>query len=321
MQIDRVVFTAAGNVSLEPRQIANEPGPGEVLVQLLYSTISPGTELAFLHAMPNSPNKFPLETGYSASGRVICAAADTPYRPDDAVVALAPHGTAAMLEQKWCAPVPEGVDPREASAFRLASIALQGVRKAELQLGQSVLVIGLGIIGNLAGQLARAGGATRVGGVDPVEWRRELASSSGFHTVAADTNTLPEDRTWDVVIEATGVPSVVNEAFRCARRMGRVILLGTSRGVTEQVDFCNAVHRRGLTVLGAHDSVRGMTEDVGHLWTHPSDHRTVLDLLADARLSMTPLISDTVPGREAPAAYDRLTRGDERLMTIAFDWT
>ena len=212
--------------------------------------------------------------------------------------------------------------------FRLISIALQGVRKAQLQLGHSVAVLGQGIIGNLAGQIARQAGATCVVGIDPVAWRRELALQCGMDAAldpaspsfADSWGELTEKRGFDAVFEASGVPDAVNEALALAARLGRVVLLGSTRGVTERVNFYRDVHKKGLTIIGAHESARAVGEDIGGYCTHRTDGRTALLLLAARRLTVQPLLSLELAASEGPAAYALLRSKQERLMTIALDW-
>ena len=320
MKAQRVVFRDKGKVELEAFEAAS-PSAGQVQVRLLYSVISPGTELAFLHMMPNAVTEFPTYAGYSASGRITAVGPDTDDCREGQLVAVpAGHGSHAVLDGAACWSVPEGLDPRDAAAFRLVSIALQGVRKAEIRPGQSVAVLGLGIIGNLAGQLVREAGATRVVGIDPVAWRRALAESCGFDTVCEGPEALGDAAT-DVVIEATGAPEAVNTAFGLAARLGRVILLGSTRGTTKEVNFCRDVHKKGLTVIGAHDSMRAAVEDQGALFTHRSDGRTALSMLAAGRVRVGPLLSDTVGPDQVVEAYARLGGRQEPLMTIAIRWS
>src|SRR5439155_3661772 len=114
-----------------------------------------------------------------------------------------------------CCKVPEALPSHEAVYANLISIALQGVRKARLELGEAVLVVGLGLIGNLALQLARLQGGFPALGVDLDEGRREIAMACGaddcFDPTDAETTAALERATEGrgpaVVIEATGSPA------------------------------------------------------------------------------------------------------------------
>lgn len=320
MNPHRIIAPARGQINVAPFDLP-AVGPGQVLVETHYSAISPGTELAFLHNKPNTTGHYPFYPGYSACGQVLeKGEAVTSLQVGQRVVCKIPHASHFVVEAAHCLPIPETVAEVEASVYRLASIALQGVRKAQLQLGWEVAVVGLGPIGNLAGQLCRAAGATHVEGIDPVGWRRELALQCGFDAVATSTDETSRPAGFEAVIEATGVPQAIPPAFQLARSLGHVVLLASTRGETEQVNFYRDVHKKGLTVIGAHDSVRPAADDHLFYRTQHADDATVLKLLAGRRIQTGPLVSDIVPAGEAARAYERLARREEALMLIVFKW-
>lgn len=347
MPARRVTFPSKGMVAMESFDLP-APRAGEVRVKIEYSMLSPGTELAWLHAAPGTSGNFPQFTGYSSSGRVGEVGGDvTRFRPGDRVALETLHASSAVIsaDAESLLSLPEQLDALDAATFRIVTIALQGVRKSSIQLGDSVLVLGLGIIGNLAGQIARAAGATCVVGVDPVGWRAELARRCGFDATAPSVDTVFADnpdatgvegalparvstddadrmrfKGFDAVIEASGVPEAVNHAFAAATRRGRVVLLGSTRGPTKEVDFYRDVHRKGLAVFGAHASIRSFGEDAGNFCSLRTDARTAIDLLASRRINARAIISDTVPAEQAPSAYTRLTDRSRQTMTLALKW-
>ncbi|MAE67986.1 MAG: hypothetical protein CMJ18_27345 [Phycisphaeraceae bacterium] len=327
MHARRVCFIEQGRVEIETVDVG-PPSAGEVLIEAICSVISPGTELANLHARPNTPCTFPMTSGYCLCGRVLEVGAGVDeFRKGQIVVSDVPHASLTTVPAEVCRAVPDGLAPSRAATYVLVAISLQGVRKAGVQLGDSLAVIGLGVIGNLAAQLCRAAGATLVTGVDPMSWRRALAQRCGADRTAAVAADVDRPRHpvrgegFDIVIEATGHPEPIVDALQLARRLGRVVLLGSTRGPTSKVNFYRDVHHKGLTVVGAHAWARTNVEDVGHLRTRESEQLTSLDLLAARRVDVDPLISDTMPANEAPRAFGRLSAADEPLMTIALDWT
>jgi 2-desacetyl-2-hydroxyethyl bacteriochlorophyllide A dehydrogenase len=326
MKPRRIVAVAKSTITLDVFELP-AVGPDQVLVETRYSAISPGTELAFLHKKPNTPGKYPYYPGYSASGRIVeKGQAVESTAIGQRVACPIPHASHFVVEARKCLPLPEWIDGPVAATYRLASIALQGVRKAQIQLGWEVAVLGLGPIGNLAGQLSRAAGATYVEGIDPIPWRRELALQCGFDAVTDSserTSRRPELDAgvgFDAVIEATGVPDAVPTAFWLAKRLGHVILLGSTRGNTQKVNFYRDVHKKGLTVIGAHDLIRPSVDDHLFYVSQRKDEETVLKLLGSGRIQTASLISDVVSPEEAAHAYDRLTKQEEELMLIAFKW-
>ncbi|UCD36744.1 MAG: zinc-binding alcohol dehydrogenase [Fidelibacterota bacterium] len=329
MQARQIFFPRKGEVEFEVVELP-EVGDDQVLVEALCSVISPGTELAWLHALPNTPGEFPIRIAYCSCGRVVQKGKEVrQFTVGQMVVYQALHATAQVMDRDKVIAVPEGVLPEEAAALPLVGIALQGIRKSQVTIGESVAVLGLGLIGNLAGQLAHICGAIYLVGIDPDPWRRELALSCGFDAAVASVEEaqrggdpqLEEAGLFEVVIEAAGVPEAVVQAFELASPFGRVILLGSIRGRTEQVDFYTTVHRKGLTVIGAHNARRPQQDEMFGVKTMRTDMRLAMSLLAGGRIKVGPMISDRVSAEEASKAYQRLWSRREKLVTIALDWS
>jgi len=296
------------------------PEPGQVLVESLYTAISPGTELAWLHNMPNTSDKYPYYPGYSGCCRIIGKADNVNFEVGQVVVCKASHSSHQIINANLCIELPQNVSQSVASAYRLASIALQGVRKAQIQLGDDVCVVGLGPIGNLAAQLSKVAGAGYIEGIDFVDWRRKLALECGLDAVSATSEDSGSKSGYDIVIEATGAPKAILSAFKLAKKFGKVILLGSTRGNTDDVNFYKDVHVKGLTIIGAHEGCRAPNDNFGYLHTHRNDEETVVKLLAQRRIRTDLLISETIVVEDAALAYKRLTNRDEKLMLIAFKW-
>ena len=315
-----VVWPAAGQVEIEERQLA-APGVGEVLLQAERTLISPGTERAFLLNLPNTSGNYPQRPGYNFAGRVLELGPQVEgLAAGQRVVAPAPHAAHALVRADQVCPVPEAVALEEAVFFNMGTIALQGVRRARVELGEGVAVIGQGLVGLLALQLARLQGGAPLIAVDPVESR--LAQSRQYGADLALTPQQARDLTPlpAVVIEATGAPEPINAAFQLAQAGGRVVLLASTRGET-QVNFYRDVHRKGLTVLGAHNNARPGRESHQGVWTWMDDCSCVLALLQLKRFAVAPLITHRVPAREAPRAYELLKQWDPGLLGVVLEWS
>lgn len=322
MKTTKIVAFAKGRVELVTEELGALRG-NQVLVQTLYSAISPGTEVAWLHHMANTPGKYPYYPGYSSCGKVLETGAGVEgIKPGDTVVCRAEHWSHYIADADKCTVVPPGISPLEASAYRMASIAMQGVRKADIEIGEDVAVLGLGAVGNLASQISRVAGAGCVCAFDPVDWRRELGGTLGIDKTLSDPAAEEHKNRYDVVVEATGVASAVNTALDMVRQFGRVILLGSSRGNTDNVNFYLNVHKKGATIVGAHDSARPKHIDdrFGHFRPHIADEQVVIKLMAAKRISLLPLISEVVDARDAQSIYDRLLGKKEKLMLAAFEF-
>ncbi|RLF02700.1 MAG: hypothetical protein DRK00_09695, partial [Thermoprotei archaeon] len=303
----RVVFKSPGEVCLEEYEVRG-PGEGEVLVETLYTVISPGTETAFLLGLPNTPRRYPMYPGYSNVGIVVSGQG---FSKGELVASPSPHASHVLVRPEDVVKVPDGVRPDHATFFNLISIALQGVRRAQLEIGESVVVLGLGVVGQLALQLSMLSGAMPVIGVDLYDYRcrvaRELGADYAVNPLREDVVKVVKSATGgrgaDVVIEATGNPEAIPLALRLAAEYGRVIILGSPRGATREVDFYTYVHRKGLMVIGAHNSLRPRVDSCKGWRTAREDWELALKLLSRGRINVGKLISARLSYREAARAY------------------
>ena len=187
------------------------------------------TTLAQVSAKLNDP----MPLGYSAAGVVLeCGAGVQEFKPGDRVAAAAPHGGIASVGRNLCASIPDNVSYEQASYTSIAAIGLEGVRLAQALLGESVLVIGLGLIGQICVCLLKAQGC-RVFGTDFDSSKLDLARALGADAVATGS---PLDAIQQFT-GGTGVDAVVitaatdsNEpiefAAEACRTRGRIVLVG-----------------------------------------------------------------------------------------------
>ncbi len=327
MQGQRAVVQQPRSVTLQPFEV-RDPQPGEVVIRTHASLISPGTERAFYLALPNTNASYPLYPGYSATGEVIAVGDGVAaLKPGDRVAAAGPHASHIVMPEAACVPVPENIPDAEATFFNLIAIAMQGVRKARIELGEAVAVVGLGPIGACAMQLARLSGALPVIAVDLDDTRLELARVLGADAVLhSDEHAVDRvrERTHgsgaSVVIEATGAASAILASFQMAAVRGRVILLGSARGETDHVNFYRDVHRKGLAVIGAHEITRPRHDSLPGWWTQHDEHVTALKLLSMQRMTVKPLISHHFNWQDFTRAYDLLAEWDASTTGIVIDW-
>ncbi|MDW8062158.1 MAG: zinc-binding alcohol dehydrogenase [Nitrososphaerota archaeon] len=322
-----VVFEDKGVVSLEEYEIGSLE-PGRLLVKTFYTLISPGTETAFLLGLPNTPSVYPQYPGYSNVGVVEDLAEDVElFKVGDIVVSPSRHASIVNPKAENTFKIPEGLDPIEAVFFYLSAIALQGVRKSEPEIGESAVVLGLGLIGQLAAQFLALSGATPIIGVDLYDYRVKVTESLSIDyglnplkiDVASEVYRVTDGRGASIVIESTGNPEAVNLAFKLAGRRGRVVLLGSTRGLST-VNFYSDVHRKGLIIIGAHNSIRPRTESSRWFWNLRDDVEVVFKLLSKKRLKVRELISSILDYRSAGEAYRLLIDSKDRVISIALDW-
>ncbi|MEE1816357.1 bi-domain-containing oxidoreductase [Streptomyces sp. SP18ES09] len=346
--------------------------PGGVLVRTAYSLISTGTELmkvseagmSMLGKARSRPDQVAkvmqsvATNGVPATYRKVMGKLDS-YTPlgyslcgvveqvgagiDDVkvgdLVACAGNEHALHAELNWVpknlyTPVPDGVAPRHAAFGTVGSIALQGVRQGEPQLGDVALVIGLGLIGQLVVQLLSASGAVVVG-VDPDPARCELAERLG----AAATGDPASPAVEAAVAELTGGHGVdqvylaagggsnqpVELAAHLSRDRGRVVDIGKCR-----LDLpWNAYYEKELDVRfsrsygpGRYDpeyELEGRDYPIGYVrWTERRNLACFLDLLARDRVDVDPLVSHVADFDDAVETYRSLKDGELKAVAVLF---
>lgn len=351
--------------------------PGGVLVRSLYSLISAGTELMKVNeaklsllgkarARPDQVRKVldsavqagPVGTykkvmnrldsytplGYSLAGVVTEVGRGAEEFSVGQLVACAGNEHALHAEMNWvplnlCVPVPEGVDASLAAFATVGAIAMHGVRRAEVQLGEVACVIGLGLIGQLAVQLLVAAGV-RVVGLDPVQERRTLAQESGAlacedpsgdglerieGVVGAETGGIGADHVFVVAGGDSNGPVVA--AARLARDRGRVIDIGKCRLDLPWNDY----YAKELDVRfsrsygpGRYDSryeLDGVDYPPGYVrWTERRNLGCFLDLISRNEISLDRLVSGVFPLDDAVDVYERLNAGELHGVGLLFQY-
>lgn len=325
-----IVFEAIGKAVLETFEVP-QPGAGEVLLENDYTVISAGTERANLMNLPNTSGGFPYHPGYCGIGRVIGVGEGVENaRIGDRVLAdSSGHRSHAIQKAAGLTVVnDERIESLDAAFVVIAAMGLQGVRKLRLEVGESAMVIGLGLLGMFATQCAAINGAIPVIVSDFDGKRRELALSLGAdHAFSPDEEDLPErirELTYgkgaDGIVEVTGAAVALQQALTYVAWGGRISLLGCTRIPDATIDFYQYVHRRGVSLIGAHNYVRPRVESHPGYWTTQDDYRALLALIAAKRLQVQPIISEIVSPERAPAVYTRLAEEKHPPLGIVFDW-
>jgi threonine dehydrogenase-like Zn-dependent dehydrogenase len=124
----------------------------------------------------------------------------------------------------------------------------------------------------------------------------------------------------DVVIEAVGTPQANVTALECAREGGRVVLLGSSRGLTRDLDVWRLAQQRNVEIVGAHISAMPDRDQSPLRWTYEQEGRLFLELLARGRLRVSDLVTWRARPEEANAVYEVLAEGGREHVGVAFAW-
>lgn len=260
----------------------------------------------------------PVKMGYSAAGIVVaCGSGVKEFRPGDRVASNGPHAEVVAVPRLLCAKVPDGV-PLDHGAFGiLGSIALHGVRLSGAGLGDTVLVVGLGLIGQLTVSLLRAAGA-RVLGMDLDASRCDLAVRMGAEwaspeITAEDLLRLTGGHGVDaaLITASTASNAPLNLSVAAVRKKARIVLVGVAGLELDRRPFyfkeCEFVVSCSYGP-GRYDpdyEERGRDYPLAYVrWTEQRNLGAVLDLMATGRLNVAPLVSHVFPLERAVEAYD-----------------
>lgn len=306
----------------------------EVLVKLDYDLISAGTEVANYLGLPNTETGdrgFPHYPGYTASGHVEAVGPEVEkFRAGDRVVVkTATHRSRVIVSEYSLYAVPEGFSQQEAAFAFLATFSLLGVRKLNLQLGEAVVVAGLGLLGQLAVAFAGNAGACPVIACDLSPERRELALLSGADYVLDPADSEFRSKIAEIVpggpkgvVEVTGHIQALQQALEYVAREGRISLLGCTRISDRTIDFYKYIHRKGVQLLGSHNSARPKSESRREGWTTFDDYTTFFNLIRHGRMKIDHLISETVSPENADQIFQRLAHSRQASsLGVLFDWT
>ncbi|HOY62986.1 MAG: 4-carboxy-2-hydroxymuconate-6-semialdehyde dehydrogenase [bacterium ADurb.Bin236] len=354
---------------------APEARPGCVLVRVSHSCISAGTEMSGLAATASEPlvkralrqpdkaakvlgmalregvgaarsfvsDRLSVDSpaGYSAAGVVVARGEGvSEFAPGDKVACAgaqcAHHAEFICVPRNLAVLVPGGLDIRRASAVTLCSIAMQGVRRAAPSLGETFVVIGLGILGQLTAQLLKASGC-RVIGADFAPERVRLALSCGMFSgvVPADEDlaektlrlTAAHGADGAIITAASSSNDIVSTAFNVCRKKGRVVLVGDVGLNLVREDF----YGKEIDFLisssygpGRYDpqyEEKGLDYPIGYVrWTENRNMSECLRLMESGALDIDPLISAEFPVDDAAAAYESLRAAENRPMMVLLSY-
>ena len=310
----------------------------QVRVKTVFSTISNGTERANLtgnptvgiNTKPTDEAVFPRFTGYSTSGIVVekGEAVKSLEIGDRVAMYWTTHRSYNVVNEKNAVKIESDcVSFEEAALAHIATFPLAAIRKTRLEIGESAMVMGLGILGLFAVQLAHAAGAVPVIAVDPVKERREKALIFGadyaFDPFESDFAQKVKDVTnggVNVAIEVTGQGAGLNETLDCMARFGRVALLGCTRESDFSVDYYRKVHGPGISLIGAHTMARPEVESYPGYFTTADDIKAVLKLCANKRINIKDMIEETHSPAECTKIYDSLANNKKFPTIVQFDW-
>src|SRR5256886_326514 len=317
------------------KEAVRDPGPGEVMLNARKTLISTGTEGICLSRLfePGSHwdrwVTYPFYPGYLMVAEVVAVGKDIDHiHEGDRFGVRRPHSEFVTVSTSDLYPVPDGISDEDAPWFGLATIVQNGVRRAEHQLGEVVVVIGLGLLGQLTLQYMRLLGARQIIAVDMSKPRLEMAQAHGATVILPmdveeareSILDLTEGAGADIVYDITGSPRVFGSALTLLRRFGRLILLGDTGSPSAQY-LTGDVVTKGLSILGAHDSNPPAQSTDHAYWSHQRMADLFYTYVLRGDMRVTDLITHRYSPADAPEVYRMLRQEPATAMGALFDWT
>ncbi|MCX7612089.1 MAG: bi-domain-containing oxidoreductase, partial [Ignavibacterium sp.] len=263
------------------------------------------------------------ELGYSSSGIVIESKTNV-FKPGDRVACagFAYHSELVGIPKNLAVKVPDEVSLREAAFTTIGAIALQGVRQAKVNLGETVVVIGLGLIGLITVQLLKANGC-KVIGLDINERNFGLAEGFGcnycfklennfINKIHNLTNGFGADAV--IITASTNTSEPMEDAIKIARKKGRIVIVGTLKIVIPRQEF----YEKELEITiscsygpGRYDynyEIKGLDYPYNYVrWTENRNMEAILELLREKKINFEKLITHEIPIEEGLKAYEIIT--------------
>jgi len=345
MKTKYAVITAKETCEIRTEELSPENlGRQDLLVTGHFSMISAGTELAGFSAL--SPgvyqkgawNAYPWRSGYGLVGKAEKIGEDVHHiKAGERVFCFGNHAQrqiwplAKDTENPMYAafPIHNDLDDQTLTASRMALVAVTGPQISGIEMGETVAVFGLGMVGNIAAQYYGHLGA-RVIAFDTSRMRCDKARQVGIEEVfdvppqeqVQTLLDLTNGRGADITVDAVGSSAVVLNCVKATAKYGKVVLLGTPRAeVTGNLtELLRPVHMRCLQIMGAFEWRVPAYDQVGVLHSIESNLRMIWDLIQKGKLNVRDLITHVVKPEEMQSAYMGLLNDKEQYLGVLVDW-
>jgi len=305
-----------------------DPKEHEVQIRVHTSVVSQGTERAFILNLENTSGKYPFIPGYCSAGVVEKIGKYVKkFKIGDRVACTLGHRSLGNIREQRVACIPDSVSYEQAAFLHMGIISLQGVRKLRIELGESAMILGLGQVGQLALQFAMLNGSLPCIGIDRNESKLKMAKENGADIVfnssedgwKENIEAITKGLGPDVVIECTGNPEAIELALNSVKKYGRVVLLGSTRGESS-INFYKYVHRKAITIIGAHVLANPHLESRPGYWTWKDDADYFMKLLENKRIHLDSLITNRVTWEKAEEVYEQILSWNSSLVGIVIKW-
>ena len=335
MDVQELIVQEPGRIELCKCQMDESLAPREALVRTEYSVVSAGTEGAgftgLVKQMPFREHKqYPRNTGYGNVGEVLAVGEGaTMCKPGDRVLSFSRHADYVKADEgRMALPIPPDLDGREAVFARMAGVSISALRSSSVQPGDTVLVVGMGLVGNFAAQIFQLAGAD-VMAADLSDFRLDKARECSIDRRVNSGKEDLEEAVLDwtnglgaqIVVEAIGISEVIAEVSLLARPLGEIILLGTPRayGVFDATPMLLHIHMNSVRMIGSLE------------WTWPqhpthrarditANYRLLLEWIAGGKFETRAMLTHLAAPADCQSIYEGLTSSKEEYIGAVFDW-
>jgi len=334
----KIVVSKPGKISVEEVNYdLSIEDAHDLIIENIYSHISAGTELACLDGLEDW-FKMPATPGYTSIGRVVEKGKGIDHVGiNDLVYTFGPHAAYFKINtnDRWhgiCVKLPENINLTHAAFTHMAGIAISALRKSKIELGDWVAVSGLGAIGNMVAQLTQLQGANVIA-FDMNDQRLALAQQCNIQHVHNSKSNEIKDTIVKIsgqsgvstFIDATGVPAVIEKAASCITLYGELILLGSPRAEykTNLTSFLQKIHlwsEGAIEVKGALEFTYPTHQQEFIKHSIERNSKIILQLIAENKLIIAPLVSHTLSINDVERAYNGLRNQPETFTGVVFNW-
>ncbi|MEG1757323.1 MAG: zinc-binding alcohol dehydrogenase [Oscillospiraceae bacterium] len=338
MKSSYIVLTAKGCAECAQEDICAENlAQNEAIIETEATMISAGTELSRVFAIKEGFS-YPVRPGYSAVGRVLKKGEGLcDIEVGDKVFYSGPHASVNRFSRgnKTQGPmifkIPQDMDAKSATIITLGLVAMNGVNAADVKLGDTLAVFGLGAIGIIAAILFAKLGA-RVIAIDPVKSRCDLAKSLGIKETlccnggeeqVAALKSMTDGRGVDIAVDVTGVSAAIESAALACGPHAQLILLGSPRApyTSNLTTLLSAIHMKMIRVIGAFNNLNPVFETEGSRLCVERNFKVVCGLIEQNVIDANKIISQVISPAEVQSAYHGLMYDKENYRCVVIDWT
>jgi len=332
MQNRVIMFQSPMEVQCIRQSIDKTLAPGKLLVKKHFSLISTGTELKCLMGLEESWFPLPSVSGYCCVSEVIASGRGCAYQNGTFLFHYGTHSDYQIIDNmEFAVEITDTTSLQYIPMLRMASVAFTAIRNSDIELGDYVLVAGLGLVGNMASQLAMLSGGFVIGS-DPSAMRREKAAACGVphlldgNNVKTQVDRLTEGKGVHTAIEAVGIPKLLFSLLPTVGYHGEMILLGAPYG-DEKMDVADFLanifndNYNSVTIKGAHEWRYPLHADKHVKHSIERNTKICLKLISENKLLVEPLITHILKPDQAPQAYLEVHENRDAYLGIIIDWT